>query len=144
IDFIDMVESRHREEVFAALERELLKDHARHKVLALSEFGLVELTRERARNNLERQLTTVCPYCDGGGRIASPATVSLRIRRAVLRLAGSTGDRELMVRVHPDVARALRDRERGILAELERELGGRILLQEDAGFHRTSFDILEV
>src|SRR5690606_28794738 len=61
IDFIDMVESRHREEVFAALERELLKDHARHKVLALSEFGLVELTRERARNNLERQLTTVCP-----------------------------------------------------------------------------------
>ncbi|MGZ7142721.1 ribonuclease E/G, partial [Streptococcus pyogenes] len=65
IDFIDMMERGHREEVFAALERELTKDHAKHKVLAISEFGLVELTRERSRTNLERQLTTACPYCQG-------------------------------------------------------------------------------
>ncbi len=144
IDFIDMMERGHREEVFAALERELAKDHAKHKVLAISEFGLVELTRERSRTNLERQLTTACPYCEGVGRIPSPVTVSLRVRRAVLRLAAAAPARELLVRCHPEVARALRDSERGILVELERELGARVLLQEDAEIHQASFDILEV
>ncbi len=144
IDFIDMTERAHREEVFAALERELTKDRARYKVLAISEFGLVELTRERTRANLERQLTSSCPYCEGSGRIPAVATICLKIRRAALRLAGTTASHELMIRVHPEVARALHGEERAILEELERELSARVLLQEDSKLHHASFDILEV
>jgi ribonuclease G len=144
VDFIDMVEPEHRAQLFAALERELAKDRAKYKVLAISEFGLVEITRERSRANLERQLTSGCPYCEGSGRILSAATTGLKIRRAALRLAGTTGGRELMIRVHPEVARALRSEDPAILDELERELATRVLLQEDATIHRASFDILEV
>ena len=144
VDFIDMVEREHREQVFAALERELAKDRAKFKVLAISEFGLVEITRERSRANLERQLTSVCPYCEGSGRILSAATTCLSIRRAALRLAGTTGPGELMLRVHPEVARALRGDESAVLDELERELGTRVLVQEDPALHRAGFDILEV
>jgi ribonuclease G len=144
VDFIDMAERAHREEVFAALERELAKDRAKYKVLAISEFGLVEITRERSRANLERLLTTTCPYCEGSGRVSSVATVCLRLRRSALRLAGTLSARELLLRVHPAVARSLRAEESAVVDELERELGVRVLVQEDASLHQTRFDILEV
>jgi len=144
LDLIDMTDREHREEVFAALERELRKDRAKYKVLSISEFGLVEITRKRSRSNLERLLTQTCPYCEGSGRIPSLATLCLSLRRAALRLAGTLGSKELLLRVHPDVARALQHEERAIIDELERELGAAILLQGDAKLHHTGFDILEV
>ncbi len=144
LDLIDMVEKEHRERVFEALERELRKDRAKYKVLSISEFGLVEITRKRSRSNLERLLTQTCPYCEGSGRIPSLATICLSLRRAALRLRGTVGSKELLLRVHPDVARALQGDERQIVAELARELGAAILVQADAKLHHTGFDILEV
>jgi ribonuclease G len=144
LDLIDMTEMAHRERVFAALESELRKDRAKYKVLSISEFGLVEITRKRSRSNLERLLTQTCPYCEGSGRIPSLATICLSLRRAALRLAGTLGSKELLLRVHPDVARALQGEERAIVDELERELGAALLIQGDAKIHHTSFDILEV
>ena len=81
IDLIDMEREDHREKVFARLEAELEKDRARHKVLDISEFGLVQLTRRRSHANLEKLLTRDCPYCQGAGRIKSVATICLELRR---------------------------------------------------------------
>ena len=144
VDLIDMVEPEHRERVFEALNAELSKDRARNKVLNISEFGLVEITRKRTRPSLERQLTQPCPYCRGLGRIKSLATIALEMRRQLLRQRGRFTDREVLLRVHPDVARALQREERPILHELERELGTEILLQSDSQLHHERFDILEV
>ncbi|MDI9630132.1 MAG: Rne/Rng family ribonuclease [Acidobacteriota bacterium] len=144
LDLIDMVEKEHREEVFAALERELRKDRAKYKVLSISEFGLVEITRKRSRTNLERLLTQACPYCAGSGRVKSVATVCLALRREALRLRGTLTGGELLVRVHPEVARALQKEERAIVEELERALGVAVLVQGDGKLHHESFDILEV
>ncbi len=144
LDLIDMTEKEHRERVFAALERELRKDRAKYKVLSISEFGLVEITRKRSRSNLERLLTQTCPYCEGSGRIPSLTTICLSLRRAALRLAGTLGSKELLLRVHPDVARALQHEERAIVDEIERELGAALLIQGDAKLHHNGFDILEV
>jgi ribonuclease G len=144
LDLIDMIERGHREEVFAALERELRKDRAKYKVLSISEFGLVEITRKRSRSNLERLLTQTCPYCEGSGKIPSIATLCLSLRRAALKLRGTIGSKELLLRVHPEVARALQREERVIVEELERELSVAILIQGDAKLHHTGFDILEV
>ncbi len=88
IDLIDMVEATHREEVFASLESEIKKDRAKTKVLNISEFGLVEITRKRSRANLERLLTQPCPYCSGRGRIKSVATICLNLRKDLLNLRG--------------------------------------------------------
>jgi len=144
LDLIDMIEKDHREQVFAALERELKKDRAKYKVLSISEFGLVEITRKRSRANLERLLTQACPYCNGSGRVKSVGTVCLALRREALRLRGTIAGRELLLRVHPEVARALQKDEHAIVEELERALGVAILVQGDSKLHHESFDLLEV
>jgi ribonuclease G len=144
LDLIDMTEPAHREQVFNALELELRKDRGKHKVLSISEFGLVQITRKRSRANLERLLTQTCPYCEGSGRIKSVATICLSLRRAALALRGTLISKELLVRVHPEVARMLQREERSILEEIERELAVGIIVQADAKLHHSSFDILEV
>jgi ribonuclease G len=145
IDLIDMIEQEHREQVFAALDGELRKDRAKTKMLNISEFGLVEITRKRSRANLERLLTQPCPYCVGRGRIKSVATICLNLRKELLHLRGRFGQQpELLLRVHPEVARALQQEERAILDELERSLGVRILLQSDPELHHERFDVVEV
>ena len=144
IDLIDMVQVAHREEVFAALSLELAKDRARNKVLNISEFGLVELTRKRTRPSLERLLTQPCPHCRGLGRIKSLRTIALEIRRQLLAQRGRFVGREVLLRLHPDVARALQREERRILDELERELDTAILLQGDPLLHHERFDTIEV
>lgn len=144
LDLIDMTDPAHREQVFAALELELRKDRGKHKVLSISEFGLVQITRKRSRANLERLLTQTCPYCEGSGRIKSVATICLSLRRAALALRGTLISKELLIRVHPDVARMLQREERGVIEEIERELAVGIIMQADAKLHHSSFDILEV
>lgn len=143
IDLIDMAEEEHRDQVFAALEVEMAKDRAKHKLLGISEFGLVEITRKRSRPSLERLLTQPCPYCRGTRRIKSLTTICLDLRRQLLERRGRYRDREILLRVHPDVAQALQ-RSGAILTELERELAAEILLQSDSGLHHERFDILEV
>jgi ribonuclease G len=144
IDLIDMVEASHREEVFASLEGEIKKDRAKTKVLNISEFGLVEVTRKRSRSNLERLLTQSCPYCSGRGRIQSNATICLNLRKELLHLRGRIANAELLLRVHPEIARALQQEERAILDELERSLGVHILIQSDPELHHERFDVVEV
>ncbi|HXT20697.1 MAG TPA: Rne/Rng family ribonuclease, partial [Thermoanaerobaculia bacterium] len=85
LDLIDMTVPEHRQQVFTALEEDLKRDRAKNKVLSISEFGLVELTRKRSRPSLERQLTQPCPYCESRGRIKSAASVAFAVRRQVLR-----------------------------------------------------------
>lgn len=143
IDLIDMVEKEHQQQVFEALERELSKDRAKYKVLNISEFGLVELTRKRSRPSLERLLTQPCPYCRGTGRIKSLSTIALDLRRQMLAHAARYRDHEILLRVHPDVAKALQRQEQPILLELERELKVDILIQSDPELHHERFDILE-
>ncbi|MES1245069.1 MAG: Rne/Rng family ribonuclease [Acidobacteriota bacterium] len=144
IDLIDMIEQEHREQVFTALEGELRKDRAKTKVLNISEFGLVEITRKRSRANLERLLTQPCPYCSGRGRIKSIATICLNLRKELLHLRGRMGQSEVLLRVNPEIARALQQEERAILTELERSLGVHILLQSDPEMHHERFDVVEV
>ena len=144
IDLIDMAEQEHRDQVSAALEAEMSKDRAKHKILNISEFGLVEITRKRSRPSLERVLTQPCPYCHGSRRIKSLATICLDLRRQLLRQRDRFGDREILLRVHPDVAQALQTHQQSILVELERVLRSDILLQSDANLHHERFDILEV
>jgi ribonuclease G len=145
VDLIDMSEQEHRDRVFAALEEELKKDRAKSKVLQISEFGVVEITRKRSHANLERSLTRSCPYCKGSGRIKTTSTICLQIRAEVLRrIRRGTSARELLLRVHPEVSAALQNGESAILEELERAVGSAILLRSDPDLHRERFDLSEL
>jgi ribonuclease G len=143
VDFIDMTEEEHRREVVEALTAELRRDRARNKVLAISEFGLVEITRKRSRANLERLLTQPCPYCSGAGRIKSVATLCLELRRELLSRFAEPPEGGVVVRAHPEVARALQQEERAILEELERSLGVAVEVRGDRDLHQERFVVQE-
>jgi len=144
VDLIDMVEEEHRDQVFSALEAELTRDRAKTKMLGISEFGLVEITRKRSRTNLERQLTRPCPHCAGSGRVKAVSTICLQLRREVLRMRGDLLSEEILLRVHPEVARALKQEETAVLDELETALGATLLIQSDPDLPPEVFDIQEV
>lgn len=143
IDLIDMESEEDRRTVFERLEAELRKDRARKRVLEISEFGLVQLTRQRRRENLERALMGPCPTCRGRGRIKSVATICLELRRTCLAHAGR-GCRQVAVRVHPAVLDGLSGSESDVLDGMQGAFEVPILLRADPDLHPEHFVVTEI
>jgi ribonuclease G len=143
IDFIDMEQAEHREQVYRALKRALIEDKARTNVLQISELGLVEMTRKRVRQDLRSLLTMACPACRGTGVTQTDATLSAEVFRALRSKAASDPHRELVVRVHPDVAAYLETEARDSLEKLAAALDRKITVQAVTGHaHRDEFEVL--
>jgi len=143
-DFIDMTEPAHREGVLQALGQALAADHVRTQISGVSALGLVEMTRKRTRDSLERQLCRPCPNCDSRGFVRSAETVAYQIFREVLRRAGQLDFRELILMAHQDVIELLLDGESAAVADLERATGKPIRLQAEARFAEEQFDVVLV
>ncbi|WP_306591100.1 Rne/Rng family ribonuclease [Geothrix sp. 21YS21S-4] len=126
IDFIDMVDPLHREEVLARLQEELKRDRNHARAGGISEFGLVELTRKRTGPSLERLLTTPCPTCAGTGRLQSPETSLLKAYRELVRLGDRLRGADVRLTLHPDLAGSLHQEAREGLMQLARLLGARV------------------
>lgn len=125
LDLIDMEERRNRQRVMTTLQDALRYDKSPTKVLSFNDFGLVIMTRKRVKQSLERTLCTPCLYCQGAGLVKSPQTVCYEILEQARRLAreGESGKRQAMLRINPEVAKALRGPEREVLSEVEDYLG---------------------
>jgi ribonuclease G len=125
LDLIDMEERRNRQRVMTALQDALHYDKSPTKVLSFNDFGLVIMTRKRVKQSLERTLCTPCLYCQGAGLVKSPQTICYEILEQARRLAreGESGSRQAMLRINPEVAKALRGPEREVLNEVEDYLG---------------------
>ena len=143
LDLIDMEREESRTRVVGALEAALARDRARTKLLGMSELGLVQLTRKRSRSSLERQLTDRCPYCRGGGRVRSPATVCMDLHRALLEHSGQLAPDTVTVRVHPDVAAHLAEAS-SLVDGLERALDRTLCVESSEALHRARFEILGI
>jgi ribonuclease G len=142
VDFIDMEERKSRKQVLAALEQELRRDRSPTKVLSVNEFGLVILTRKRVKQSLERILCQSCPYCTGSGMIKSVATVCSEIYDEVKKLAPDVQGQKLLLRVNPEVARALAGEEAGVLQDLLALVSRDIAVQGDPLLHQEQFDVV--
>jgi Rne/Rng family ribonuclease len=143
IDFIDMDERKNRKRVMEALSQELAHDKAPSKILEFNEFGLVAITRKRVRQSLERALCQPCPYCSGSGMVKSIATTCYNIYHELERMKGTLDqDHEVMIRVHPDVARALRESESIVLEEMRSLLRRDVRVKSDPGLHIEHFNIV--
>jgi ribonuclease G len=132
IDFIDMESAEHREQVYRALKRALAEDKARTNVLEISELGLVEMTRKRVRQDLRSLLSVMCPTCKGSGITKSDATIAAEIFRTVQAKAATSGDvngREVVIRVHPDLARYFEGDGQEGLERLARAVDRKITIQ---------------
>ncbi len=142
LDFIDMEERKNRQRVYQALEQELRKDRSPSKAIQVSEFGLIVVTRKRAKQSLERQLTDPCPYCSGSAVIKSTPTICYDILSEMRKLAGELNGQSILLRVNPDIARAFKEEERSVLRELEQALGRKITVKPDAQLHHEQFDLM--
>ena len=142
VDFIDMEDPEHRQKLFELLEVELAKDRARTRMLPVSEFGLIEITRQRSRGNLERVLTHACPACSGSGRVKTDMTAALDLRRALLQPPSLfTAGETVQVRVRPGVAGLLAE-DPSLVADAEAALGIRVEVISDEGVGSEGFEIL--
>jgi len=140
-DFIDMEERRNRDKVMAALEQALRSDRAPSKVLSFNEFGLVAITRKRTKQSLERVLCQPCPYCSGSGMVKSIPTICYEIQAEARKMSGELDSQSLTLRVHPEIAKALKTRESALIEELEQATRKNIIIQSDPTLHWEQYDI---
>ncbi len=141
IDFIDMDERRNRQKVMQELELALKADRAPSKVLQFNDFGLVAITRKRVKQSLERTLGAPCTYCTGTGLIKSVTTVANEIYVEMRKMTKHLEGKDVIVRVNPEVAKALKANNARWLSDMEELTGRNIIVKSDVTLHQEQFDI---
>ncbi len=141
VDFIDMDERKNRQKVMAALEEAMRVDRAPYKILQFNDFGLVAITRKRVKQSLERTLCQPCPYCEGAGSVKSVPTVIGEILLEAQKIAKAVDDKNIVLRVHPEVAKVLKSHRNQYLEELEGIFGRPVLITGDATIHIEKYDL---
>ncbi|PYP35766.1 MAG: hypothetical protein DMD46_11885 [Gemmatimonadetes bacterium] len=131
VDFIDMESRGNRDKVLQELRTHLGRDRARTKAFAVSELGLVEMTRQRVRPSLWHSMTAECPTCHGTGRVFRPEVVVRRMERSLKRAGAEHKERQLAVRLHPEVALYLVEQEPNFLRQLEKQTGLELEVRDD-------------
>jgi len=131
VDFIDMESRGNRDKVLQELRTHLGRDRARTKAFAVSELGLIEMTRQRVRPSLWHSMTAECPTCHGTGRVFRPEVVVRRMERSLKRAGAEHKERQLAVRLHPDVALYLVEQEPNFLRQLEKQTGLVLEVRDD-------------
>src|SRR5690606_400927 len=139
IDFIDMHDAEHRRQVLRTLEKSLARDHARTTVYDFSPLGLVEMTRKRTVESLERQLCEPCHECGGRGMLKTSETVTYEIFREITRAVRQFEAARLLVIASPKVVARITDEESAAVAELEEFLGKSIRFQGDSQYLQEQF-----
>ncbi|HZZ43893.1 MAG TPA: Rne/Rng family ribonuclease [Tepidisphaeraceae bacterium] len=130
-DFIDLRFERHRRQLEERLHENLRRDRAKTKVLRMSQFGIIEMTRQRMRPSLKRSVYFDCPHCKGSGLVKTPESMSLDVMR---RLAIALHDQRVArveLSVCSDVAFYMLNRNRAALAQLETETGKILTIKAD-------------
>ena len=141
IDFIDMRDRENRRLVQETVVRELKKDHARTRVLPMSDLGLIEMTRRRVTESVVTQLTEPCFYCEGKGYLKSPQmichTLFAKIEKEVRLVHGRT----LHVHANPKVVSTLMELYGPGLERLEKRTRRSIVLTERESFHIEHYEV---
>jgi len=141
-DFIDMESSENRNKVLQELRQHLSRDRARTKAFAVSDLGLIEMTRQRVRPSLLQSMTEACPACSGTGRVFLPETVVRRLERSLKRAALADKDPRMTVRLHPEVALYLYEQEPNFLKNLEKQTGIDLEIRDDPMMKLDEFKLM--
>jgi ribonuclease E len=133
IDFIDMQDANHRKNVEKILHENLSRDKARFRMLEMSPFCIVELTRQRRRRSLRQSTYVECPTCKGTGNVKSPETQALEIIRKIRIGLHKDSVAKVDAQLQPEVANYLNNTMRTRLRELEEEMGKEVRVHADPG-----------
>ncbi len=142
VDFIDMESQENRDRVLQELRTHLGRDRSRTKAYAVSELGLVEMSRQRVRPSLFQTLTAPCHHCSASGRLFTPATMARRVERSLVRASQGGAERTLKVRLHPEVLLHMHEDEPDFLPRMRKMAAIPIQLVDDPLLREDEFRIL--
>lgn len=143
LDFIDMETDENKLKVFEELKEIFKNDKSKTNILPMSEIGLIQMTRKRVRQSLNKVLCDNCPNCSGDGFVLSKKTIFQKILRELRRFNRDMAGHEFVVRVNPEMADYIVKEESNIIIRLENEFGKHIRIQKNADFHIEEFEITE-
>jgi len=135
VDFIDMEKIEHRREVTRTFREVARKDKAKTNILALSDLGLLEMTRQRVRPSLEGSVYETCHYCQGKGMVKSASTMAIETIKGIMKVIGGNKNKTLQVSVHPGVAEHITRNDSQLIADLEKKTENKILIVADPNCH---------
>lgn len=141
VDFIDMTEESHRQEVLQVLEAEIKRDKTKTNILGITQLGLVEMTRKKVRPSLSEVLQKPCPYCDGRGKVLSEETLGIHYKNHIYNLARQTAAQTILVEANPLVAARLIGSGGANLRELESKTGKNLYIRGSTNQHIESVAI---
>ncbi len=142
IDFIDMMDAEHKRQVLRMLEKGLSRDFVKTTVYPMSALGLVEMTRKRTSESLERQLCEPCPACGGRGTLKTAETITHEIFREITRAVRQFDAEKLMVMASPKVVDWILEEDSVLLADLEELIGKDISLHAQEQYTQEQFDVV--
>ncbi len=142
IDFIDMTDEEHKRQVLRTLEKGLARDHSKTTVYEMSPLGLVEMTRKRTIESLERQLCEPCGACGGRGSLKTAETVGYEIFREITRAVRQFDAAKLLVLAAPKVVARILEEESAAVAELEEFIGKTIRFQPEDQYSQEQYDVV--
>ena len=128
VDFIDMEENKNQQAVERRMKDAMRRDRARIQIGSISHFGLLEMSRQRLRLSFNESISSVCPHCEGTGRVRSVETASLQMLRAVEDEAAKGRMEELRITMNRDVALYILNHKRDAVSEMETRFGMRIII----------------
>jgi len=131
IDFIDIADEKNKKKVYDELKKEFRKDRAKATVLPMTEFCLVQITRQRIRQSIIHSFTEPCPVCGGSGLIQSKTTIVSQIERWIRRFKSESKEFRLILRVHPSIAQHLNGGTISRLTKIKLRFFVQIKLEED-------------
>jgi ribonuclease G len=142
IDFIDMEQESHREDVFNSLQEAVKKDKSRSNILKVSEFGLVQMTRKRDRENLSQMMSEACMYCGGNGLLKSRRSICYEIFRKISHEGSKMSGNTVTIKVHPSVADLMLKDETLNTEKLEKEIQKRFIVVADNDMYLEKYEII--
>jgi ribonuclease G len=144
IDFIDMESDENKRKVLSELRHHLRKDRSRSKAFAVSDLGLVEVSRKRVRPSLLHFFSEECPYCGGIGKVLSFESLATKIERWIRRVGAKTREKKIQIRVNSSLAIFLEEERAEVLDTLSRRYKMKIEIQDDPRLHREDFKVISL
>ncbi|MFH1198264.1 MAG: Rne/Rng family ribonuclease [bacterium] len=142
VDFIDLEDDKNRKKIYDELRKEFKKDRAKIAMLPMTDFGLMQITRQRVRENILQSMTEVCPYCDGTGILTKRSNLIHEIDEWLKRHKFNGKHKKIILKVHPSIGEKLNEGFISVLTKLQLKYFIRIKLQTDEKNNARTFQIL--
>jgi len=142
VDFIDMYNQNHKNQVMQMLEKHLSRDVVKIKIMPMSEIGTVQITRKRQSKSLEQILCKVCESCDGRGKLLTEVSISYAIFREITRIVKVYGANKVCVLASSKIIDYLLDEQASSIAQLESNLAISIRLHKQNDYNQEQYDVV--